>query len=279
MYIGTPGIEIEPFYFGTSGKPLFGCYHAPQSGGATPRIAPYRDCGVVLCYPMGHEYIQSHRAYRQLAVRLSKVGFHVLRFDYYGCGDSGGDCEQGAIRQWLTDISTAIDEIRDRNGFVKVCLVGLRLGGTLSMMLGAKRGDIEGLVLWDAVVSGRAYLEELTTLHQEKFRYLHAKPNHHITDEKPIEVLGFSLTDFMRRELDKIDLTSIQKKPANNILLIESSEEAGEGRLREHLKSMDTYLTYQHLPSPQIWIENINKIMMPIQILQSVVSWILEVYP
>ena len=77
-------VEIEPFYFGTSSKPLFGCYHVPQS-------ALRRDCGVLFCAPMGSEYVRFHRAYRQLADRLAKAGFPVLRFDFYGCGDSSGD--------------------------------------------------------------------------------------------------------------------------------------------------------------------------------------------
>ena len=137
---------MKPFYFGSQEKPLFGCYHAPQAG-------PTRDCGVVLCHSMGNEYIRFHRAYRQLAIHLSNVGFPVLRFDFYGCGDSSSGCEQGQLRQWLTDISTAIDEIRRRCGLTKICLVGLRLGGSLAMLAGAARGDINGMVLWDPVVN------------------------------------------------------------------------------------------------------------------------------
>ncbi|MBF0509187.1 MAG: hypothetical protein HQK57_09720, partial [Deltaproteobacteria bacterium] len=75
--------KIEPFYFGPSGNRLFGCYHKPQSD-------CHRGCGVVLCYPMGYEYMQSHRSYRRIADRLAGEGYPVLRFDFYGCGDSDG---------------------------------------------------------------------------------------------------------------------------------------------------------------------------------------------
>jgi len=47
-----------------------------------------------------------------VAIHLANVGFHVLRFDYYGCGDSSGDSEQGEIRQWLIDILTALVQSR-----------------------------------------------------------------------------------------------------------------------------------------------------------------------
>ena len=66
---------------------------------------------IVLCYPMAHEYMYVHRAFRQLANRLARTGFHVFRFDYYGFGDSAGESEESHIEQWIKDISEAIDEI------------------------------------------------------------------------------------------------------------------------------------------------------------------------
>jgi pimeloyl-ACP methyl ester carboxylesterase len=228
---------------------------------------------------MGHEYIASHRAYRRLAVLLSDAGFNVLRFDFYGCGDSGGDCNEGHIRQWLTDISTAISELKRRCGFVKVCLVGFRLGGTMATMIGAERGDIAGMVLWDPVVSGRAYIEELTNLHNEMLQNPHAKPKRYIKGEKPTEIFGFPLTDFLLTDIENIDLSSIRQKPANNILLIETNEVVGERLLRKHLESIGAHFEHQHLPSPRIWMEDINKVLVPNKILRSVVSWMSRVYP
>jgi len=84
--------KVAPFYFGSPDKLLFGCYHEPTLGRR-------RKCAVVVCQPVGHEYINSHRALRQLAARLCDAGFPVLRFDYYGCGDSSGSREEGTILQ------------------------------------------------------------------------------------------------------------------------------------------------------------------------------------
>jgi uncharacterized protein len=268
---GIPGAGIEPFYFGADKKRLFGCYHAPQSG-------IRRDCAVILCYPMAQEYIRSHRTYRQLAYHLSKFGFPVLRFDFYGCGDSEGNCEEGRIPQWLTDVGSAISEVRERRGLVKVCLVGLRLGGTLSMMAGAQRGDIEGMVLWNPVLSGSVYIEELTTLHRERARHSLGKATQGSVTESPTEVLGFPLTDLLLTDLQKIDLLSIRQKPANRILVITSSEESTQRRLIGHLKGLNGNVDYQHVPSPEIWIEK-NKTVVPNDILKVVVTWICRVYP
>ena len=270
MSIDTPGAGIEPFYFGTD-KKLFGCYHAAQS--KVPR-----DCGIVLCYPMAQEYIRSHRTYRQLAYHLSKFGFPVLRFDFYGCGDSEGSCDEGRVHQWLTDIGSAISEIRERCGSVKICLVGLRLGGTLSVMAGAERGDIEGIVLWDSVLSGRAYIQELAILHRDRARHSLGKAKQDTADERPTEILGFPLTDLMLADLQHIDLLSIRQKPANRMLVIASGQEVGQTGLEEHLKSLNVNVEHQCVRSPEIWIEK-NKTIVPNEILKAVVTWICRVYP
>jgi pimeloyl-ACP methyl ester carboxylesterase len=262
---------MEPFYFGPSTKPLFGIYHAPQG-------ALTRGCGVVLCYPMGNEYIQCHRAYRQLAVRLSASGFPVLRFDFYGCGDSSGTCEQGQVGQWLTDIAAALREIRGRCALEKVCLVGCRLGGTLAAMVGTERGNIDGMVFWDPIVNGRAYIKELTTLQREMLPYSYVKPKRGLFGEKSLEILGFPLMDVLLRGLENIDLLAIQQLPAHNILLIRSNAETGQGRLRAHLQSIGAHVEYQHLPSPPTWINAPGQALVPHQTLQAMVSWISEAY-
>ena len=113
---------MQPFYFGTSQKQLFGVYHAPDGKSA-------RQSAILLCQPLGHEYLRAHRAFRNLAVSLAGQGFHVLRFDYFGCGDSGGDQEQATIDQCLADLSTAVEELKDTAGVPRVSLVGLLANG------------------------------------------------------------------------------------------------------------------------------------------------------
>lgn len=267
-----PQGTLEPFYFGTPSQPLFGCYHFPKAGTG-------RELGVVLSYPMGEEYIRFHRAFRQLAERLSLVGFPVLRFDFYGCGDSAGETKDGRVAQWLSDVSTATQEIKRRSHIEKVCLVGLRFGGTLSAMVGVDRPDIDAMVLWDPVVGGKDYLEELTRLHLEMLTRAHVKPTPHLGSENRTELLGFPMTDAMLKDIERLNLLAIPKKPANNVLLVESHEQTDQELYVNHLKSLDVQVTYQQIPLPQLWTwsEDVGRILVPHQILQSVVAWISEV--
>jgi pimeloyl-ACP methyl ester carboxylesterase len=234
---------------------------------------------VVFCHSPGDEYIRFHRASRQLAIRLSHLGFPVLRFDLSGCGDSSGDSEEVEMQQWLTDISAAVEEMRRRSGLARICLVGLRLGGALSMMVSNGRGDIDGIVLWDPVVSGKTYVAELKRLHREMLQRAHVQQKQ-LADEHYAEILGFPFPRGLLTDLESIDLFTIQQKPANRLLVIESQEKARGRRLVEHLQQLGAHVTYRHLSFPQFWIwrEDVGEALVPHQVLQAVVAWLAEVY-
>ena len=114
--------------------------------------------GLVLCAAQGHEYIQFHRPFRQLAIQLSEAGCAVLRFDFSGCGDSEGNQEGWSLEGWRDDVAVAIEELKQRVRTTRVGLVGLRLGATLAMQVAETRDDIDAVVVWDPVVDGSAYL-------------------------------------------------------------------------------------------------------------------------
>jgi alpha/beta superfamily hydrolase len=266
---GGENLTIEPFYFGEPAK-LFGIYHPAQ-------IRTSCDAGVVLCYPTGQEYIRSHRSLVRLAEFLSSAGFHVLRFDYYSCGDSEGDCHQGSIRRWVDDISTAVNELNGGYDLEKVCLVGLRLGGALAMMAGANRGDIESIVVWDPVIDGAMYLSELRHQHDEWLRGSFAKTQLDHKHGNHCEVLGFPMTDYMKEELTNINLLKLERKPANNVFIVASNEVMENMLLKEHLERINAKPGYEYISAPKVWIKNDNgtsKGLVPIPILKSIINWI-----
>ena len=86
---------------------------------------------------------------RLLANMLAAAGTHVLRFDYFGTGDSAGNMEDADLGAWFGDVETAVDELRDTIDAPQVALVGLRLGATLAGTVASmRRTDVNGLVLW-----------------------------------------------------------------------------------------------------------------------------------
>ena len=263
--------RIVPFYFGPPNKRLFGCCHEPTQ-------EKRRKCAVVVCQPIGHEYINSHRALRQLASRLCYAGFSVLRFDYYGCGDSSGSTEEGRIPQWLEDIAQAISEVRRRTGAVQVCLVGLRVGAALAMRSAAELTHLESLVLWDPVVNGKSYLDGLLRLQKEMLRF-RPKPSRSQQSLDYVDVLGFPLSRFLQAELKNIRPPAIGGTLVKNVLVIQTDRAKDEAGLQKHAGPLASCFEYRHLDAPQIWLPTADgSLVVPSQVLQSIVSWTSRVH-
>lgn len=261
-----PG-SIVPHYFGPPAKRLYGCFHGPAHGRT-------RNCAVVICQPCGHEYVNCHRALRHLAARLCDIGFPVLRFDYYACGDSPGCAEQGTFVRWMDDVSMAISDVRQKTNLAKVCVIGLRLGGTLSMLAGAERGDIESVVLWDPIITGTAYLGALLSLQKEMLRF---RPKlRDVTNlQDCIEVLGFPWPRSLWSEIDRVCLLKVTRNVAKNILFVHTDSGPDADRLKQQLNDNTPSFEYQKHEAPRVWLPTADGgLPVPSQLLQSVVSWV-----
>ncbi len=149
----------NPIYFGSASQPLFGMLHRPQ--GAARRT------GIVLCASWGTEGLRSHRGLRQLAQTLSQSGFPVLRFDYRGTGDSGGDGRQIRLSHWLDDVREAVAVMRAETGAADLCLIGLRFGALLAQEAVAS-GIVhaQAVALWDSPPSGEVFVANLQQMDQ-----------------------------------------------------------------------------------------------------------------
>ncbi|MDX2459966.1 MAG: hypothetical protein QNM00_07750 [Gammaproteobacteria bacterium] len=143
----------EAFFFGPSSRRLFGSYHPPAGG--------YGQILTVICPPLLSELGRTHSALRKVAITLAEAGHHVLRFDYYGTGDSFGTIEEATVSGWLEDIAEAVKEGRDISGCTTVRVVAVRAGALLACKSIGASSDIERLVLWDPLTNGVELLEDL----------------------------------------------------------------------------------------------------------------------
>ncbi len=147
-------------FFGQPESPLFGVYHAARGRNKSGVRA------VVICPPIGQEYIRTHWGLRLLASQLARAGVHVLRFDYHGIGDSTGTVEQvDALDVWKQNIKDAIDHVKQISNAETVMLIGQRFGGTLAAEVASERTDVNSVVLWEPIADGNEYLESLRKMH------------------------------------------------------------------------------------------------------------------
>ncbi len=249
---------MNAYFFGDSESPLFGVLHPPRGMSSLQR-------GVVLCPPMGQEYMRSHRAYRSLAGRLARKGFHVFRFDYFGTGDSAGESEEGSPRIWLENIATAIEELRESAAVERVTLVGLRLGGALAAIAATGNSDVEELVLWDPVVDGNDFVRELDEVAHSP-----------LSSSSPgtVGVLGFPFTELMRQEIQEIDLRKSIGASIPAVSILVSSEQQAAKELEEALRAGGADVRYQLIPSAGNWneVDNFGGALVPQEIIQGVVT-------
>lgn len=255
-----------PRYFGKTDSPLYGVYHPPAT---TPR-----NSGVLLCYPFGQEYMRAHRAYRQLALLLSKAGHHVLRFDFAGTGDSSGELEDVDAKRWIEDIGEAVQELRDTAGTARVTLLGLRLGGLIAAAAAHNRSDVERLVLWDPVLSGREYEQELLSEIEAGGQDPELlDPGNRVTEDGVLHYNGFSMTAKFRESLEGVDLLQMTPTPSR-VLHVVSHETDRFSALRSAWKGHSGY-QFEHTPAPHDWnyVDNFGGILLPQPVIQAIVNW------
>lgn len=84
------------------------------------------------------------RAVRNITLALCQKGFGVLRFDFTGLGQSGGDFENTNFTSNVNDIQAAADFLKD-NFRAPDLLVGHSLGGTAVLMAGSKMEHVKAI--------------------------------------------------------------------------------------------------------------------------------------
>lgn len=255
---------MTPLFFGERSRRLFGMYTPARAQGAKPR-------GVVLCQPWGAEYLRAHRSVCQLSRLLAESGVHVLRFDYFGTGDSAGDMADGDLNGWQGDVETAIDELKDTAGLQRVGLVGLRLGAVLAARVApVRRKDVDAVVLWDPVVQGGAHMTELQRLDAAVARERSLKVS-------PGELLGFPMPAAMASDLQAIDLLQhVQGLPARTFMVLSDTSaphEAVRTALQEARPGADAADLISSLPA---WLEDQHSGAgaVPVKLLQRIVEWV-----
>jgi alpha/beta superfamily hydrolase len=251
---------MNPFFFGNSKQPLYGVYHPPRAHTSRPTA-------VVLCYPLWQEYMRAHRAFRQLAMLLSKAGFSVLRFDYFGTGDSAGESDAGDVSRWTHDISTAIDELKDTAAVTKVSLVGLRVGASLAAAVATERKDLDRIILWDPVVGGKSYVEKMVLTEQASGTAPHGPVG-------TIGIKGFPLTSRMREGLEGIDLHRLPAPASGRMIMTVSEERPEFVAFRDALAGRRIGMTYRHIASAGNWdeIDRWGSALLPQSIIQGIVA-------
>jgi uncharacterized protein len=265
---------VSPIRFGPAGRELFGLFQLPTAGETLGQ-------SVVICNPFGQEYVRCHRLIKVIADRLARAGFHVLRFDFFGTGDSAGDDGDGDLRQWENDIQIAHEEVSKLSGNASTSWLGLRLGGSIAATA-SLRVDIppRRLVLWDPVADGASYIKELEASHVAGMGFLahwsRAKFEQTATAAMQHEMLGFALSPVLRQQISEISPATLTSARAQQI---EAFCDANTDHFKQLEKllaaSVSTYpIRLTPIETKIMWASNeaMNSAIVPSEALNSIVT-------
>jgi len=124
---------------------LAGVFHSPNEKTSA--------C-VVTCH--GLYSSKDSEKYVSVGRRFCGEGLAVLRFDFRGCGESGGLLEETSLTGRMEDLESALDFVEEQ-GYESVGVMGSSLGGTVAVLTAAKDRRVKALVTW----ATPCYLDEL----------------------------------------------------------------------------------------------------------------------
>lgn len=214
------------------GRKLFAVYY-PPSGAVRRREA------VILCNPGLEEYMRCHWPFRQLSTLLSEQGFPVLRLDYCGTGDSSGANGSGSLDEWAENIVTGAKFLEEEAATPWISLIGIRLGAAVALKAMQKELPVYNLILWDPVLDGKVYLDEIQSMKkafQHELSLIGTLLQRiRLRDD---ETTGFPMSNAWRQDLSEWKAKAMEQKAAKGQYIVSDGSE--ENRIKDFLSEQSS---------------------------------------
>ena len=142
------GRQTPVSFTNRKGVRLVGILHSPSQG-ATSGL------GAILLSPGVKMRVGPQRLYLRVTKLLVSLGIPVLRFDFYGLGDSDGLLEEGSLRdvynhievgRFVDDTVDAMDWMQREVGSSRFILSGLCGGAITGLLTGGRDARVAGLL-------------------------------------------------------------------------------------------------------------------------------------
>lgn len=188
---------------------------------------------------------------------LIRKGWHVLRFDFFGTGDSAGMHEEATLGKWRRNIAMAVGELRERMGQGEIVLAGCRLGASLALLEALDRQEINRAIVWAPVVNGSNYLTEIQQHQVELLAPVVDRLGEKIG---PTEIMGTQYSPQLLDELRAFDLsTELENKSLNRLLI--GGTDGGEeqyGFWRKSNHPHSAIVPHKQLKTIVQWLEEVS---------------------
>ncbi|QJD87150.1 alpha/beta hydrolase family protein [Cohnella herbarum] len=119
-------------------------FHAPVRGDKSSPVP-----GILVIPGFADTAVGPHNMHVQLADRLARAGYAVVRFDYRGLGESDGDFAKFTLSRGLEDAASVLELLcrQDEVDPGKIGIVGFSLGGTFAAEIAATNSGVRAVSL------------------------------------------------------------------------------------------------------------------------------------
>jgi alpha/beta superfamily hydrolase len=214
--------ETPQFFLNRDGRRLFSVLHRSAQGTATDRA-------VVICAPLFDEKLWSHRVLVNVARYLAARGMPVLRFDYFGDGESEGRFEDASVMSRVRDIHDAVDFCRRETQARHVYLLGLCYGATLALrasLANDERDAVAGVIAWAPVMDGERYINDILRVHLSAQMVIHRKVIHdrealigQIMADQSVNIEGYEIAKPLFAEMVGADVLAMMRDARKPVLV------------------------------------------------------------
>ncbi len=189
---------------------------------------------VVIAGPFAEEKKAAQRALVAASRAFASAGYDVLRFDWFGTGDSGSEFAQADVASWLNDLRAVINAARQMSD-APVTLLGLRFGAALAWQA-ATEIEVENLVMWEPVINGSSYARQNRQRSQIRAQMTHgseAKTTQ--STDGGFDFDGFFINEKLQNEMTALDLQNGPLPKIKRLLLLQIS---GSPRLKKPFEDL-----------------------------------------
>ena len=133
-------MKIERVSFSSQGQVIAGVLHLP---------VPDTENQPCVIASHGLFSTKDSEKYTFLGYRFARRGIALLRFDFRGCGESGGRISESTVSDRIEDLNMAMGFVRSHPRIgPRIGLMGSSLGGFISLITAAGEEDIRAVVTW-----------------------------------------------------------------------------------------------------------------------------------
>lgn len=196
--------NFTPFFAITSHGARFAVEHLPIG---KPRGA------VLYVPPFAEEMNKSRRMSVLAAQRLANDGWHVIRPDLHGCGDSEGSFVDATWSSWFADLEFWLNWLESRTTG-PILLWSVRAGALIVADWLSRSQTALPLLLWHPTINGQQYLSQFLRLRAaaemldaRSARGVVSRLKESLDSGSPVSVAGYMLGADLAKPLASSQLT------------------------------------------------------------------------